>query len=88
MGDVISVPARDSGSDLILYWEDDTTGLPAEDKEMIFGRVYRKNRGLRLFLMREILDTTGISIRETGEPENGARFEMPYRLKNTGRKRV
>jgi hypothetical protein len=29
-----------------------------------------------LFLSREILSITGITIRETGEPGNGARFEM------------
>ena len=29
-----------------------------------------------LFLAREILDITGIGIRETGEPGKGARFEI------------
>ena len=29
-----------------------------------------------LYLMREILAITGITIRETGEPGKGARFEM------------
>ena len=29
-----------------------------------------------LIFVREILDITGITIRETGEPGKGARFEM------------
>jgi len=29
-----------------------------------------------LFLAREILSITGITIKETGEPGNGARFEI------------
>jgi hypothetical protein len=29
-----------------------------------------------LIFVREILDITGITIRENGEPEKGARFEM------------
>jgi len=29
-----------------------------------------------LFFIREILDITGITITETGEPGKGARFEM------------
>jgi len=37
---------------------------------------FGKNTGLGLALSREILDITGISIREAGEPGNGARFEM------------
>ena len=40
-----------------------------------------KNTGLGLFLAREILDITGITIRETGEPGKGARFEMTVHKK-------
>jgi len=36
----------------------------------------RKNTGLGLFLSREILSITGITIRENGDPGKGARFEM------------
>jgi K+-sensing histidine kinase KdpD len=35
-----------------------------------------KHTGFGLYLMREILDITGITITETGEPGKGARFEM------------
>jgi signal transduction histidine kinase len=32
--------------------------------------------GFGLYFTREILSITGICIRETGEPGNGARFEI------------
>jgi signal transduction histidine kinase len=37
---------------------------------------FGKNNGLGLALSREILSITGITIKETGEPGKGARFEM------------
>jgi hypothetical protein len=45
-------------------------------KEKIFDRRYEEKRGMGLFLAREILSITGISMKETGEYEKGAKFEM------------
>jgi signal transduction histidine kinase len=45
-------------------------------KERIFERGVGENTGLGLFLIREILAITGITIIETGIPGKGARFEM------------
>ncbi len=61
---------------LIVVVEDDGPGIPAEDKEKIFLRGFGRNTGLGLFLVREVLTTTGITVRETGESGKGARFEM------------
>ncbi len=61
---------------IILVIQDDGIGIPEQDKEQIFTRGYGKNTGYGLFLTREILAITGISIRETGTPGTGARFEM------------
>ena len=61
---------------LRIAWEDDGAGVPADEKEKIFDRGYGKNSGLGLFLAREILGLTGISIQETGQPGRGARFEI------------
>jgi PAS domain S-box-containing protein len=72
----IRVSHRQSGESLIIIWEDNGTGIPAEEKEKIFERGFGKNTGLGLFLVREILALTGISIIETGEPGKGVRFEM------------
>ena len=67
---------KESDEDRIILCEDDGHGIPVEEKEKIFERGFGKNTGLGLFLSREILDITGITIRETGEPGKGARFEM------------
>ena len=62
--------------DRFIVCEDDGNGIPAGEKEKIFDRGFGKNTGLGLFLSREILSITGITIAETGEPGKGARFEM------------
>jgi PAS domain S-box-containing protein len=61
---------------LVLIIEDDGVGIPAEEKHMIFDRGYGKGSGLGLFLVREILTITGMSIRETGISGQGTRFEI------------
>ncbi len=60
----------------LILCEDDGTGIAAADKEKIFERGYGKHTGFGLFLSREILGITGFSIRETGIPGTGARFEI------------
>ncbi len=60
----------------VVIYEDNGTGIPAEDKERIFRRGFGKHTGLGLFLSREILAITGIVIRETGELGKGVRFEI------------
>jgi PAS domain S-box-containing protein len=72
----VRVFARPDGKDLIVAWEDNGAGIAATEKERIFERGFGKNTGLGLFLTREILSLTGITIRENGEPGNGARFEL------------
>lgn len=61
---------------LKIICEDNGRGVPTEAKERIFKREYYQHTGLGLFLAREILDITGITIHETGEPGKGARFEI------------
>lgn len=56
--------------------EDNGTGVPPFDKNRIFGKGFGKNTGLGLFLVQEILSTTGISICECGEYQKGARFDL------------
>jgi len=72
----IRFSAEEHGSVHVLVGEDDGDGVIAEDKERIFTRGFGKNTGLGLALARDILDITGITIRETGKPGKGARFEM------------
>ncbi|HII99110.1 MAG TPA: PAS domain S-box protein [Methanoregula sp.] len=67
---------QESGDGAIIFCEDDGNGIAAEEKQKIFDRGFGRNTGLGLFLSREILSITGITIRETGEPGKGARFEI------------
>jgi PAS domain S-box-containing protein len=62
--------------ELTIFFEDDGKGVPVEEKEKIFCQGYGKNTGLGLFLSREILSITSMSIRESGEYLKGARFEI------------
>ena len=59
-----------------IICEDDGNGVATDEKEKIFMYGFGKNTGLGLFLSREILNITGITIKETGEPHKGARFEI------------
>ena len=77
------------GDGQIIVCEDDGEGIPADEKDKIFERGFGKNTGMGLFLSREILSITGITIKETGEPGKGARFELVvpkgmYRSRGTG----
>jgi signal transduction histidine kinase len=63
-------------SDLLLIYEDNGTGIPEKEKKKIFHHGYGKNTGFGLFLSREILSITGLSITETGIEGKGARFEI------------
>ena len=72
----IRVTTRQAGEDLVVIWEDDGVGIPADEKERIFERGFGKNTGLGMFLAREVLSLTKITITETGEPGKGARFEI------------
>ncbi len=65
-----------SDSGLTILYEDDGVGVPAAEKERIFEKGVGKNTGFGLFLSREILAITGLSIRETGVHGQGARFEV------------
>jgi PAS domain S-box-containing protein len=73
---IITFSARERDSGLTIVCDDDGAGVPAENKEKIFLRGFGKHTGLGLFLTREILSITGISIIETGEFGKGARFEI------------
>ncbi|HDR72462.1 MAG TPA: PAS domain S-box protein [Methanoculleus sp.] len=72
----IMVSFHEDGEVGVLVFEDDGAGVPASRKHKIFERGFGTVTGYGLFLVKEILDITGISIRETGEKGKGARFEI------------
>ncbi len=61
-------------NDLQIIIEDNGVGVPDKEKERIFRREYFKNTGFGLFLSREILAITNMTIHETGTFGKGARF--------------
>ena len=62
---------------IVIIYEDNGSGIPHGRKDEIFLRCKGvNNSGRGLFYIREILSITGITIRETGEPGRGVRFEM------------
>lgn len=71
-----SLTSRESDEGLVLLFEDNGPGIPANLKEKIFDQEYGRRKGFGLYLSREILSLTGITIHETGEPGKGARFEI------------
>jgi signal transduction histidine kinase len=66
----------------MIICEDDGVGITAQDKKRLFTRGFGKSTGLGLFLSREILSITGITITENGVPGKGARFEITVPKKN------
>ena len=72
----ISISFHEEDDTGVVVFEDDGVGVPASMKDEIFQRGVGKVTGYGLFLVKEILDITGMSIRETGEEGKGARFEI------------
>ncbi len=72
----IQVSSYRDGDSLIITWEDNGDGICESEKEKIFERGFGKNTGLGMFLVREILLLTRITIIENGRPGEGARFEI------------
>ncbi|MDP3395186.1 MAG: CHASE4 domain-containing protein [Methanoregula sp.] len=72
----VIISYQETAEGLKLIFEDNGAGIPDNLKEKIFQRGFGAQKGMSLFLAREILEITGITIRETGTYGNGARFEI------------
>jgi signal transduction histidine kinase len=72
----ISVTSAKDDHGLKVIIGDNGIGIPEELKSEIFEPGMMRNRGLGLFLAKEILSITGLTIQETGVPGKGARFEI------------
>ena len=72
----IRLYAQKTGESLLLIYEDNGKGIPLDEKEKIFEFGFGTGTGFGLFLIRELLGYTGITITETGEPGKGAKFEI------------
>ena len=72
----IVLSTRETPEGEVVTYRDNGAGIVAGDKGKLFQRGFGKHTGLGLFLSREILSITGISITENGEPGEGVRFEI------------
>jgi PAS domain S-box-containing protein len=82
----IIIEAEEQDEGLRIVCSDDGVGVPPQEKETIFDAGVGKNTGLGLYLVRELLKTCQMTIREVGEHGRGARFEIfvpakSYRVK-------
>lgn len=87
----IRVTARDTGEGLLIIYEDDGVGIPDTDKSLLFEWGREPHKAHSLFLCRQVLSITGISIKETGRQGRGARFEIlvpPGRFRSSARDRT
>jgi signal transduction histidine kinase/HAMP domain-containing protein len=72
----IALSLRRENRVLFLVYEDDGPGIPSDEKEKIFSTGYDGGSYPGLFLIREILGFTRITIRENGIFGSGIRFEI------------
>jgi PAS domain S-box-containing protein len=72
----IRFSCEESFEELHLICEDDGIGIPPDAKKKIFNRQFFQNQGLDMYLSRDIVSITGMSIRETGTYGTGSRFEI------------
>jgi len=72
----ITISVAEAGERLNISFEDNGCGIECDKKKPIFLQGYGKNTGFGLFLSREILGITGITISENGTPGKSARFEI------------
>ncbi len=75
-GDVekIVVTYRETDEGLDLFVEDDGVGIPDEMKDQVFEYDSGKHAGLGLFICRQIVGVTGMTLVEDGTHGQGARF--------------
>ncbi len=68
----VSMQEREDGLDII--YQDDGQGIPDAYREHLFSKGCGRRTGLGMFLSREILQHSGMTIIEAGEKGRGVRF--------------
>ncbi|MFA5266815.1 MAG: PAS domain S-box protein [Methanoregula sp.] len=72
----IRISCQETAGVLQLIYEDDGVGIPQEKKKDLFVRGVGSETGFSLFFVHDILEISDMSIRETGVPGKGVRFEI------------
>ena len=87
--DLLLVRYLEQEDGLVLYIEDNGPGIPVLKKQQIFEYDSGGHKGIGLFICRQIIEVSGMTIVETGEEGRGARFEIHipaagYRIEGSG----
>lgn len=72
----IRISCREVGDGMMLVYEDDGVGIPDEQKKELFMRNVGTSTGFSLFFIHDLLEVSEMTIRETGIPGEGVRFEI------------
>ncbi|MEN6395362.1 MAG: PAS domain S-box protein, partial [Methanoregula sp.] len=72
----IDISFRETDDGAVITYEDNGIGILPQDRQYLFQKGFGKHTGLGLFLSQQILAITGLTLRETGEPGKGVRFEI------------
>jgi signal transduction histidine kinase len=70
----IDITSYEASTGLLIKIKDDGVGIPDDQKKLIFERGFGKNTGYGLFLTREILSISSITISEQGSFGDGCLF--------------
>lgn len=70
----IDITSYEANTGLLIKIKDDGVGIPDDQKKLIFERGFGKNTGYGLFLTREILSISSITISEQGSFGDGCLF--------------
>jgi PAS domain S-box-containing protein len=73
---LLTVRYREEGDAIVLGIEDNGTGIPDEKKQQVFEYDPVGHVGIGLFICRQIVEVSGMTLTETGEKGKGARFEI------------
>jgi signal transduction histidine kinase len=72
----IRIGYLEAGDGLVLSYEDNGVGIPEEQKKELFMRNVGTTTGFSLFFIHDLLEVSEMTIRETGIPGEGVRFEI------------
>ncbi len=72
----IHISCRETAEGRVLAYEDDGVGIPEEQKKELFMRNVGTTSGFSLFFIHDLLEVSEMTIRETGVPGEGVRFEI------------
>jgi len=78
----IHIFTEESNDRHLIVCQDDGPGISDDVRPKLFTKWEGEEHGYGLYLSKEILAITGISIRENGRPGQGARFEISVPKKN------